>query len=226
MFAYQFRVTYDTTKLDLTEGDVRLGSEASGWQLTASVDDDAGLVDISAFSGTPLTGLDPELLVLDFSVDEVATGTAAIDIDTVTTTDQETPLSRLNEGLLELTGVDGSVTVTPGDTTPPAITQIILAGSGWNSTFIDGVDGDGVGSGNGLGMELSPGMHISNAGIDRIHLFFSEDIGSLSADQVELLGSDGAYAIDAIEYHDSTYVAVVHLDTTIGFDKLRLSREQ
>lgn len=109
------------------------------------------------------------------------------------------------------------------DSDAPVVALAIVSGMGWNSTIIDGVDGGGVGNGNGLGIELSPGLHISNSGINRVYLQFSEDIGALAADQVELLGSTGSYSIGAINYSPSTFLAEVPIIGTIGFDKLRLA---
>lgn len=116
-----------------------------------------------------------------------------------------------------------TTTILASDNTAPSITNVFVAGTGWNNTFVDGVDGGGVGSGNGLGIELSAGQHIPNAGINRIYLQFSEDIGSLTSSQVELRGSAGVYGIGTVTYNPVTFLAEVPITGTIGFDKLRLS---
>lgn len=113
--------------------------------------------------------------------------------------------------------------IANSDTTPPSITSIFARGTGWDPVFLDGIDGGGVGSGNGLGIELSPGHHIPNSGIDRLYLQFSEDIGSLSMSEVELLGSAGAYVIGTVSYDPLTFLATVPIVGVIGFDKLRFS---
>ena len=109
------------------------------------------------------------------------------------------------------------------DTTPPSITNVYAAGSAWNSVFVDGVDGGGVGTGNGIGIELSPGQRVANSGINRVFLQFSEDIGTLTPAQVELSGSAATYSIGSVNYSSSTYLAEVSILGTIGFDKVRLS---
>lgn len=83
------------------------------------------------------------------------------------------------------------------DVTPPQIVDVIVASSTWSAAFIDTVDGGGPNQGNGLGVSLPGEAQRRNlpwiSGIDRIHLVFSEDVGSQFIPRnVSLLGSGDA----------------------------------
>jgi hypothetical protein len=84
----------------------------------------------------------------------------------------------------------GSTAVTAifDEAISPAVTKVFVTGSTWHSSFIDAIDGGGVGAGNGLGYELVPGLVIPNSRIDRIYIQFSEPVVGFHASTFELLG--------------------------------------
>ena len=113
VLAFDFRIVYDTSKLDLEVEDLATGVDASSWSLSARVDDASGIIDISAYSSSPLTGLNLELLQISFSVASTASGLAEVVLDTASQSAQSVPYSRLNEGLVDLTGQNAIITIAP-----------------------------------------------------------------------------------------------------------------
>ena len=71
----QITLSYDTTKLDLSNSAVFAGLATAGWSVVPNVDDAAGTAIISFFSGTPITGSSPvtsSVLDLLFTVKSTA----------------------------------------------------------------------------------------------------------------------------------------------------------
>lgn len=67
------------------------------------------------------------------------------------------------------------------DTIPPRILDVIVGSSAWNSSFIDRVDGGGIGSGNGLGISLAGKdqlLNLSQNGINKLYVRFSENVAA------------------------------------------------
>jgi len=91
-------------------------------------------------------------------------------------------------------------TGAPADTTPPTITNVIVASSLWSDRFIDIVDGDsnnGLGL-SGLGLSLPGADQMRNlpwtTGIDTFYLEFSEDVSaSFSPSLFSLIGNRTDY---------------------------------
>ena len=115
------------------------------------------------------------------------------------------------------------ITTVISDSTAPAVSEVILGGSAWDSGFIDVVDG-GVepNSGNQMGIPLTQGVLIPNAGADRLFVVFDEAVLIASSD-VEVIGSGGALGISELVWNDQTFVAEIRLAAPIEFDKVRLA---
>lgn len=63
----------------------------------------------------------------------------------------------------------------------PRITDVILGSSAWKPSFIDVVDGGGVGAGNGLGISLVGNQQLDNlpwVNLNKIYLKFDEDVST------------------------------------------------
>ena len=110
----------------------------------------------------------------------------------------------------------------------PSISFVALGSSNWASSFIDTIDGDGVGAGNGIGYLLNASPLISSiptAGANRIYVAFDQHVNGVSASTVKLFGSnvnDYSGQISGISYDPGTSIAMIQLTSPIGFDKLRL----
>ncbi|MCA9138475.1 MAG: hypothetical protein KDB00_17005, partial [Planctomycetales bacterium] len=123
LMSFDAQIVYDATKLTLSDTNVLSGSDTASWSIEFSVDDNLGLVNVSIYSPTPLTGSELELLKLRFDVDPDATGAAEVYVNTSGLSDQNVPISRLNEGRLSLTGVGGQIRIAdPGII--PEVTEI------------------------------------------------------------------------------------------------------
>ena len=111
--AIDFIIDYDTSLLDLTNGGVSLtGLTSSGWSLTVNTLDASGRVRLNAFSTTALPAGSGDLL--DFAFEIPATAVPGISpIDLLNNQLNSTNDSRLNEGQLVLTDVDGQIEVVP-----------------------------------------------------------------------------------------------------------------
>ncbi len=76
------------------------------------------------------------------------------------------------------------------DVTPPTVTDVFVASSSWSNYFIDAVDGDGFGGGNGLGYAVSGVTRtIPWANVDTLYIRFSENV---NVSGVSLFGVDVA----------------------------------
>jgi hypothetical protein len=75
----QFKITYSTDLLDLSDADVRLGEVISGWtQGTPNIDDARGIAIFSAYGDTPLEEGSGSLFELDFHVVVGTPGTSPL----------------------------------------------------------------------------------------------------------------------------------------------------
>jgi hypothetical protein len=100
-----FTIIYNSQLLVLANQDVRPGTglAGKGWSITENINNVAGIANISMSGQQALTGT-PELLDLVFHVrSDAVAGTSPLAIIT----------GSLNSGQLEMTAVDGSITVTP-----------------------------------------------------------------------------------------------------------------
>ena len=116
----------------------------------------------------------------------------------------------------------------------PRITDVILAGQLWGATFIDTVDGGSDGTGNGLGLSM-PGTNqldiLPWVNVDRIYLWFSEDMGNFSASDFTLVGTNHAPVIQSVAYDSdpdndtstTDALATITLQAPIPNDRMLLS---
>jgi hypothetical protein len=114
--AADFTFTYDSSLITLSNSGVTLGTLAAGWQEAVNVGN--GLVRVSLYDADPLSGGSGTLLNLTAQVSAAATPGTMSPIDIAS---GPTP-SRLNEGSLTLTAVNGAVTVQ----TPTVVGEYIF----------------------------------------------------------------------------------------------------
>jgi hypothetical protein len=102
-------IVYDTNRLDLSDSDVTLSAylTAQGWLMQAAAFDSSGYTKVTVYTtGATLTAGTPDLFSLTFHIPESApAGTSPVTIYT------DFNLSRLNEGGLPLTAVNGSIVI-------------------------------------------------------------------------------------------------------------------
>ncbi len=76
----------------------------------------------------------------------------------------------------------------------PRVTNVILGSSSWSPGFIDLVDGDGTGAGNGLGVSMTGAGQLANlpwTNLDKIYLQFDEDVSAdFNAANVQVTGAN------------------------------------
>jgi VCBS repeat-containing protein len=106
--AVDLTIAYDTSRFDLGEADVQLGSllanAPAGWSLLANVDERSGRLRVIAFSTVPLTAGTGNLLEITWHVrDDAQPGSTGLDLG-----------GELNEGRIASTAVSGTVTIVAG----------------------------------------------------------------------------------------------------------------
>jgi hypothetical protein len=104
-------------------------------------------------------------------------------------------ITTADAGYQEAFALQELVTVIDNDSAPPPrLTNVIIASSQWSQSVIDVVDGQGVGTGNGLGLSLLGSNQLTNLSwnnIDRIYLAFSADVGAtFNQGNVKLVGTN------------------------------------
>jgi parallel beta-helix repeat protein len=103
---FDLQFTYNTKLLDLSNADVKLaGLTSKGWSLAVNARDDLGVVYVTGYGATPLTQGVGSILEMDFHVPaNVVSGTSVLTV-------AATPGGGLNDGLLPITPVNGSIKV-------------------------------------------------------------------------------------------------------------------
>jgi hypothetical protein len=99
---------------------------------------------------------------------------------------------------------------------------MFAASSTWSPLFIDGLDGGGLGAGNGLGIELASGSTIPNSGgIDRLYLQFSEPVLGFDASSVRLLGATTIdYAAGmSVAYDSASMRGLIEISRALAIDR-------
>ncbi len=114
--AFDLEITYDTSLLDLSNGDVSLGGLTSGWGLTSNVNDTLGIAKVTGWGLGPLSGGEGSLLDLNFHTKNLL-GSSALTLE-----------GDLNEG--GISGVDmqgGSIDVVPEPSTLVLLLGLLVA---------------------------------------------------------------------------------------------------
>ena len=83
--------------------------------------------------------------------------------------------------------VDGQIDIgaVESETLGVTVANVIVSGSGYHADFIDAIDGDGIGSGNGLGFSLVGDHQLTSVpwtNVDTLYLEFSADVSASLAD--------------------------------------------
>ena len=102
--AVDISLSYDTALLDVTS--LTLGSIGAGWILITNIFESEGIVRATLFSAHPLPAVTGDLLALNM------TSPASAFVGDSSPIGLITPATRLNEGRLALTAIDGDVTIS------------------------------------------------------------------------------------------------------------------
>ena len=113
-------------------------------------------------------------------------------------------------------------------TTGPQVADVILSSSSFSTGFIDAIDGQGIGSGNGLGFSLVGDHQLTSVpwrNINTLHLQFSANVGASLADgDILLTGTNGGdYSLGPISYDATTNIASIPVLGGIENDSLVIS---
>lgn len=114
------------------------------------------------------------------------------------------------------------------DVTPPTVVDVIFGSSGWDATFIDAVDGGGLGAGNGLGISLVGATQLDALpwpSVDRIYLVLSEDVSpSFADDDVAVIGTEsGNVALSPVGFSSVTNIATIPISNPLSRDRYVVS---
>ena len=144
-----------------------------------------------------------------------AGGIASIDVGTI----DQRGADRIVDGQIDIGAFEGEVS---------QIADVILSSSGFSTNFIDAIDGEGIGSGNGLGFSLVGDQQLTSVpwqNIDTIHLQFLTDVSaSLEDGDILLTGTNGGdYSLGPISFDTDSFVATVPILGGIGNDSLVIS---
>ena len=140
--------------------------------------------------------------------------------DGVSATDQR-GFDRVFQGQIDIGSVENRIT-------GPQVADVILSSSSFSAGFVDAIDGQGTGSGNGLGFSLVGDQQLTSVpwqGIDTLYLQFSADVGaSLSDGDILLTGTNGGdYSLGPISYNAATNIASIPILDGIENDSLVIS---
>ena len=146
-----------------------------------------------------------------------AGGTTSIDVGS---TDQR-GANRVQNGQIDIGAFEG---IFDG----PQVGDVILASSSFSPDFVDAIDGDGIGAGNGLGLSLVGVRQLTSVAlqnIDTLYLQFLTDVSaSLDDGDILLTGTNvGDYSLGPISFDTSSFVATVPILGGINIDSLVIS---
>ncbi len=134
-----------------------------------------------------------------------------------TTNDIEFQQAFILQEIVKITDNDGA------DTTPPQVQRIIVGSSQWSASFIDAIDGGGMGSGNGLGIELGAATGVLPwSNINRVYVQFSENVSNLTSASIDLKDSTGQVP-RVVSYDANQFIATISLNSALSFAKLGLA---
>ncbi|MEO1528344.1 MAG: lamin tail domain-containing protein [Planctomycetota bacterium] len=134
--------------------------------------------------------------------------------------------SRVPDGLdaspfVAQTPTPGASNSAPSDTTPPTITDVKVAGTGWAGTFLTAVDPVDM---QGLSMTGSGQLdNLPYVNLDTIYIQFSEDIGSFAAADIDVTGVNTATFTPTVTYSPATFQATISFAAPLSADKIELS---
>ena len=108
------------------------------------------------------------------------------------------------------------------------VLDVIVSSSGLSSNFIDSVDGEGIGAGNGLGYSLVGNHQLGTLpwlNLDTLYLQFSDDVSASIADgDILLTGTNGGnYDLELVSFDTETNTAEFLIDEGIDVDRLVIS---
>ena len=108
------------------------------------------------------------------------------------------------------------------------VQDVIAGGTGFSSEFVDSVDGQGVGAGNGLGFSLVGDHQLESLpwlSIDTIYLQFSEDVSaSIANGDIVLTGTEaGVYDMQMVSYNTESNTAEFRVASGMDIDSLVIS---
>lgn len=201
-------IAYDPSQLQISEADITFDNVTmSGWSVSPALVD--GFIALTFSRIDSVTDAAGTIADLAFTVKPDATsGATTLDVGGLA-----------NDGNATYTHVDGSILI---DAEAPAVTDILVKGSGWSAAFLQYLKDQGLGDG-GFSRVTGAGQltALPWINIDQISIRFSEDVGaSLGQDDLSLFGVDSTYAISGFAYDPLTYTATWTLGSAIGADKL------
>lgn len=213
--AFDFQIQYDPELVTLAAAEVAagslLGSADASWSLVTRADAATGTLFVTAYSTEGLVGGPGELIRVGVTAEPGATGTTPLDIG-----------GQLNEGRLVMTDVDGTLILVPADADPPRVTEVLVSGQSWSSSFLNAVD-----PGRGLGYSLPTGadqsLTLPWTNLDQISLVFSEGV-SVDVSDLSLAGVDlSAFEILGFTYDEETFTATWIFAQPLQTDRFAIS---
>ena len=129
--------------------------------------------------------------------------------------------TRVNQGRVDIGAFESQII-------GPQVTDVILSSNSFSAGFVDAIDGQGIGNGNGLGFSLIGSQQSTSVpwqNIDTLYLRFSADVGaSLASGDIFLTGTNrGNYSLGTISYDTTTKLASIPIIEGIQNDSLVLS---
>ena len=198
-------ITYDPSRIDLANADVTLGSVPSGWVLMQNVVQADGRIRLTIYHTDPLAGGTGALINIAFHIKPAAAGgTMPIGVS-----------GQLNEGRLIMTAVDGSLDIA--EAVAPTVSEVLVAGSGWTTTFFNELDQLGAGTG---GFRLDGATPLPWGNIDQVKFRFDSDV-NVGIGDLELFGVNTAsFSITGFSYDAATHTATWTLAAPFANDRI------
>lgn len=103
----------------------------------------------------------------------------------------------------------------------PTVSDLKVAGSGWDGGFVTAVD-----PADGLGLSLPGANQLRNlpyTNLNQIFIEFSEDVGTFTASDVVVTGVNTPLYSPTVSYNSSTFVATLDFAIPLSADKIKIS---
>jgi hypothetical protein len=107
---------------------------------------------------------------------------------------------------------------------PPAVTNVVVSGSGWSSSFMSALSALSAANVNGYSIPVGSSAQLNALpwnGINQISISFSQDV-NVTQSELQVLGVNASYLFSGFNYSSTTDTATWTLSAPIANDKLEI----
>jgi hypothetical protein len=125
-----------------------------------------------------------------------------------------------NPQLTSATLTNVSLATTP----PPAVTNVVVSGSGWSGSFMSALSALSAANVNGYSIPVGSSQQLNALpwnGINQISISFNQNV-TVTQGELQLLGVNASYLFSGFNYSSTTDTATWTLSAPIANDKLEI----